>query len=854
MHLRSHAACVLFVLTVTLAATFQIAEGKQLIRITGDNPRAMNAMNLPKDLEIAGYGLRYRDYIVTEPQQQRLRMLGIDFEVRDADMESTLLENRAGYPTFAEIESQLATTAATYSSITNLFTIGQSYQSREIWCLEISDNPGTDEGETELIFLGLHHAREWPSVVVTLHFIDQLTQNYGSDPDITDWVNTRRIFIVPCVNPDGYYYSHDQGNDWRKNRHYLSQFGSWGIDINRNYPGATNGTPEGDWGSIGDGSVTHWSDYETYCGPGGGSELETQAVMNFVMARNPTVLISYHTYSELVIWPWGYDGTAQAPDNALLVSTGQAMANRISGMSGGTYTPQQSAALYPSTGDTTDWAYGELFYVHGKNCLPYTIELCTSFQPTYSLLTQVRNENWDAAEYVLQQADNLRAQMTPFVLPPVPDAPETDSDGNYRVNWTEANPDANAARFQLRELTGLTVITDNIESGTSRWTLDGWSSNTSKSHSATHSLRGANSDATASTATTTYPLPVSPGDTLSFWTWYDLEDDYDFAFPEISLDKRKWIQLDHFNGSSGGWVQKQYSLNAYAGKSIHVRFRYATDSNTLGTGIWVDDITLVPHFSTVTDLGSSILNQYFDITGNTDGDYYYQVRGYSNTRGWGDYSQLDITTVTLGAGPEVLVCTPAEGLMPGGTSVTVTGSGFTTTPDSMVFFDGEAAGNVMVLNSTTLTCNTPASPHPGFVEVSVSNSTGSGSLIDGYEYTPDAGVPRNMTDLDTLNLPQLPVNVVFYTIGDPGRLYLLFFSAGGGPTPTPFGVMGLDLPYYDLLLWTIGAKGYTGLEVTLPDIGPMEFYVHSLVDDSPPVFAEGGNNPNGSGSVKFVLP
>ncbi|MHC4944374.1 MAG: M14 family metallopeptidase, partial [Planctomycetota bacterium] len=336
---------VLILISLLLTPAFALE--KQLIRIPVNSHADLKALALPRSMEFVTGNTGYRDFIATADEIALLKKRGVHFDVLDSDVEGTLLRNRAGYPTLAEVESHLQTAASTYPGITDLFSIGKTYQNRDIWCLEISDNPGIDEGEAELVFIGLHHAREWPSVVLTLHIIDQLTANYGSDPTITGWVDTRRIWVVPCFNPDGYHYCRDQGYDWRKNRHYLPQHGTTGVDLNRNYPGSTNGDARGDWGSTGDGAVTHWPDYETYCGPGAGSELETQAMMDFLLAHDPTVALSYHTYSELVLWPWGYDGIAKAPDNALLQSMGQAMAGLIAGQSGGYYTPKQSAGLYP---------------------------------------------------------------------------------------------------------------------------------------------------------------------------------------------------------------------------------------------------------------------------------------------------------------------------------------------------------------------------------------------------------------------------------------------------------------------------------------------------------------------------
>ena len=129
--------------------------------------------------------------------------------------------------------------------------------------------------------MGLHHAREWPTVEICLHIANNLTSLYGVNSTITSLVNNRRIWIVPCVNPDGYYYCHDQGHDWRKNRHYFPQYGTYGVDLNRNYNGSSDGNAWGAWGSIDSASVTHDPSDEVYCGPGPTSELEIQAISNF---------------------------------------------------------------------------------------------------------------------------------------------------------------------------------------------------------------------------------------------------------------------------------------------------------------------------------------------------------------------------------------------------------------------------------------------------------------------------------------------------------------------------------------------------------------------------------------------
>lgn len=93
---------------------------------------------------------------------------------------------------------------------------------------------------------------------------------------------------------------------------------------------------------------------------------------------------------------------------------------------------------------------------------------------------------------------------------------------------------------------------------------------------------------------------------ISYWTWYDLEEDYDYLYLEISEDGQNWqiVQAPSttddnptganlgwaYNGKSGGWIEETVDLSAYAGKKIQVRFEYITDAAVNGEGLLLDDI------------------------------------------------------------------------------------------------------------------------------------------------------------------------------------------------------------------------------------------------------------------------
>jgi len=613
---------------------------------------------IPKNVEIVSINQgEWVDLIIPCDRFQELTELQIPYSILIADMNAYHMEMRGSYHTLAQVETLLQNMATSYPSITSLSTIGTTYEGRSIKCLEISDNPGVDEGEPGVFFMGCHHAREWPTVEICLHIANNLTSLYGSNATITNLVNNRRIWIVPCVNPDGYYYCHDQGIDWRKNRKPYS--GGIGVDLNRNYAGSSNGDPWGTWGSSFDGSTTHDPSDEVYCGPSPFSEFETQAMRDIFLNNDICASISWHTYSELVMWPWGYT-PSYAPDRNYLMQVGQQIAQRITRQSGsGTYTPQQSCTLYPTTGDTAEWAYGYSHYVLGRTTFAYCIEACSTFHPSESYLNQICKENCEGALYLLQEAQNIQDTVVSRVMPPILDELPNDPDGNYRVSWEEQNPSANPDVFQLDELDGLSIETDDAESGSGLWTLDGFALSTSRYHSASNSFKSRYLNDDVSTMTTAYPIPITMGMKLSFWCWYNTENKYDYAFVEVSKDGRSYDLLDSFVGASGSWLYKEYDLSNYSDESIFIRFRYATDSNTLQEGFYVDDIAPVVDVQTVTTLSNSITNQFYDITGKTNGTYYYRVKGHNSLHAWCDFSTLERTVVLLGndSTPPVTTCT-----------------------------------------------------------------------------------------------------------------------------------------------------------------------------------------------------
>ncbi|HDM67238.1 MAG TPA: hypothetical protein ENG62_02495, partial [Thermoplasmatales archaeon] len=502
-----------------------------------------------------------------------------------------------GYPIFDEIEEKLFNITTAYPNITLLTSVGRSWEGRCIWCLEVSDNPGVDEGEPGVLFMGLHHAREWPTVEICLYIAEKLVSEYGLNSTITSLVNNRRIWIIPCVNPDGYVFSHDQGHDWRKNRHYFPEYNTYGVDLNRNYEGSCNGDLSGWWGS--GGVTSHKPSDETFCGLYPFSEPETRAIRGFIITHDVCASISYHTYSELVMWPWGYSPCVRTPDECFLREIGEGIASHITRQDGrGTYKPMQSSELYPTTGDSDDWLYGYSHYVLGKPLFPYTIEACSMFHPSGRAVEQVCRENFKGALYLIEKAGEIK-NVKPRVLPPVFKETCFESPTTFTLNWVEKNPSAEAEYFELDELTGFHTMVDTGDNS-DLWILEGVTRSNSVFHSPGYSYSFSDIKGVYGYMRSMYPLPVdSSGELkLSFWCLYNLTRDSNYGFVEVSEDGRIYSILDMFTGSSDGWVYKEYSLNSFINSSIYIRFRILRSvASRGGDEFYVDDVSPTLLFS-----------------------------------------------------------------------------------------------------------------------------------------------------------------------------------------------------------------------------------------------------------------
>lgn len=334
-------------------------------------------------------------FIASREEIKKLRAARIPLEVtplpkRERDFPAT----DHTFHNYAEMVKALDDIAQKFPQLAERFDIGKSIEGRKLEGIRLSTNKNKDSLPTA-IFMGCHHAREHVSVEVPLKLAEYLAENHAKDPRIQNLLANREVWIVPMVNPDG--AEHDVSNGsyqyWRKNRRNNGD-GTFGVDLNRNYGPKEFFNGPGSSGS---------TNSDIYRGKHEFSEPETLAVRDFVRERKKaTMLLTYHTFSELILWPYGH--TYSDVSNPSDLKVFQTMAKKMAEWNH--YTPEKSSDLYLSSGDTADWAYYEL------KLFAFTFELSPNsflqggFYPGAAAVDPIFKANVEPALYLIEHAEN----------------------------------------------------------------------------------------------------------------------------------------------------------------------------------------------------------------------------------------------------------------------------------------------------------------------------------------------------------------------------------------------------------------------------------------------------------------
>lgn len=303
-----------------------------------------------------------------------------------------------GYHTYEEALAVLDDMARRYPHLIStkamLSDTERTYEGRPLYWLRISDNPNTEEAdEPEVLYTALHHAREPNGLSQLLFFMWYLLENYDTNPQVRYIVNNTALYFVPIVNPDGYVFNQQTnpqgGGMWRKNRRNNAD-GSYGVDLNRNYGHK--------WGIDNDGS-SPVSNQATYRGTAPFSEPETRMVRDFCNKRKFNLAYNYHTYSNLLIYPFAYNNTLANPVFSKLAALMTVENNYKAGVSNET-------VGYNVNGSSDDWMYAQ------RNVLAFTPEVGDEgfWPPQTSIDRQNKDNLWANLALALAPLNSVRIE------------------------------------------------------------------------------------------------------------------------------------------------------------------------------------------------------------------------------------------------------------------------------------------------------------------------------------------------------------------------------------------------------------------------------------------------------------
>ena len=423
--------------------------GQLEVQIKQSNLNAITKMGIPHDVLIADLQAHTDEQWSMLVAQER-----IDIQRRALEAQQQQHNNQRGgpvtvhdeswfenYKQLADINDYFTNIADTRPDLASLQVVGQSLFNNDIHAITITgpDQAGNlGDDRPVILWHGATHAREWVSPMTVTYLASSFTDAYDTDPRVKDLLDRSRIVIVPVTNPDGYLHTWSDARFWRKNRR-SNGGGTVGVDINRNWGF--------EWGGQG---ASRSSRDETYRGTGPFSEPETRVIRDLALCFGDDLLahIDYHTYSQLILWPFGYadDVITPEPDRTFFDNLAKDLSNEILDISGERYAPKQSVRLYPAAGTSSDWFYGE----HGVTSL--TFELRPSnpaqggFSPTPDIILPTAQENFEAAKLFVERVlepislwfepiDTIHAMLPNKVTVSVTDGLTIHNPESVTINW-----------------------------------------------------------------------------------------------------------------------------------------------------------------------------------------------------------------------------------------------------------------------------------------------------------------------------------------------------------------------------------------------------------------------------------
>lgn len=319
------------------------------------------------------------DLILVDEDFPKLMAMGLQWTVVEALPDPRNWEDRLNYPANLDYKTQylrysdmlilMEQLRTNHPTLVSRQQIGTSVQSRPVWAYRFGYRRPGQTNKPAIVVSGLTHAREWITGSSMLWIAHELALRGRKDRYYQNALGVADVLVIPCLNPDGYEFTFTNNRMWRKNRRTFTN--ATGVDLNRNFPTGWGGS-----GSSGNPSS------DTYRGTSAASEPETSGYVNF-MTNLPNLksVIDYHSYSQLVLYPWAYTtNPLPAADRTRHETVGQAMRTAILNAGFFPFTVgQTSTTLYLAAGSSKD------HWKSTRNALAYTVELRDTGQTGFLL-------------------------------------------------------------------------------------------------------------------------------------------------------------------------------------------------------------------------------------------------------------------------------------------------------------------------------------------------------------------------------------------------------------------------------------------------------------------------------------
>ncbi|KAM5356764.1 hypothetical protein ACJ41O_003410 [Fusarium nematophilum] len=315
------------------------------VAIAPDSLAAFEALDLNTTLISEDLGAEFAAEGELEPYEPTMKLQGSLAALPDISYFNS-------YHTFDQHLQFLSDLRASFSSNSEIFTVGNSVENRPIRGIHLWGSSGKGK-KPGIVWHATVHAREWITAPTVEYLTYKIIEGYqNNDAAIRGTLDSYDIYVLPIVNPDGFVYTTTNDRLWRKNRQRRSGQSCVGTDVNRNWPYQWN---------VPGGSSTNPCD-ETYRGLAAGDTPENRALVNHTKSIADSTgikfYVDWHSFSQLILLPYGYSCSATASNLNTQMSLAGGVARAIQGVNGLRFQYGPTCqTIYQTAGGSNDWAF-----------------------------------------------------------------------------------------------------------------------------------------------------------------------------------------------------------------------------------------------------------------------------------------------------------------------------------------------------------------------------------------------------------------------------------------------------------------------------------------------------------------